>query len=617
MKMPAIGAARVLRDQALHEPDIPAEGKLMAPVATTPLQAHGGAFLFEDRTPDDVFTAEDLSDEHLAIARTVDQFWANEVEPNLGAIRRQEPGLALSILRKSAGLGLAAIAIPEKFGGMEMDLASVMIASEHLARDGSYGSWHSAHTGIGTLPVLLFGTEEQKARYLPRLANAELLAAYALTEPLAGSDALAIRTRADHSSDGKHYVLNGQKMWITNGGAADLFTVFAKVGGEKFTAFLVERSFGGVSSGAEEHKMGMKGSSTTAVYFDNVHVPVENLLGEIGRGHVIAFNILNVGRLKLGAGALGGAKDVIAISLKYAKERKAFGSTIAQFGAIQHKLAEMAIRTYAVESMVWRVVGLIESQLQLSASEPAAQAAREVKAVEEFACECSMIKVYASEMLDYVVDEGVQIHGGYGYHQDYAVERAYRDARINRIFEGTNEINRLLITGMLLKRAARGQLALAPAVQAALKTAGDISNPTDSDEELRLVRNAKKIALLTIGIAYQKFQGELEKQQEIPMNISDIIMEVFAMESAVLRSRKLAAAGKGTNAADMTAVFLREAMDRLEISSRQVLGACSHDKDLQQNMAVLRRLANYDPPDAVQLRRNIATRSLAAGAYTV
>jgi alkylation response protein AidB-like acyl-CoA dehydrogenase len=588
------------------------------PAAATPLQAHGGAFLLEDGAPDDVFTAEDLSDEHLAIARTVDQFWTNEVQPNLEAIRQQKPGLALSILRKSAELGLTAIAIPEKFGGMEMDLASVMIASEHLARDGSYGSWHSAHTGIGTLPVLFFGTEEQKQRYLPRLANAELLAAYALTEPLAGSDALAVRTRADLSADGEYYVLNGQKMWITNGGAADLFTVFAKVGGERFTAFLVERSFGGVSSGAEEHKMGMKGSSTTAVYFDNVHVPVENVLGEIGRGHVIAFNILNIGRLKLGAGALGGAKDVLAICLKYAKERKAFGSTIAHFGAIQHKLAEMAIRTYAVESMVWRVVGLIDRQLQLSASAPSAEAMRELKAVEEYAAECSMIKVYASEMLDYVVDEGVQIHGGYGYHQDYAVERAYRDARINRIFEGTNEINRLLITGMLLKRAARGQLALVPAVQAVLNgTAQEKSNSTDNDEELRLVRNAKKIALSTIGIAYQKYREELEKQQEILMNISDLIMEVFAMESAVLRSRKLAASGKGTNAADMSTVFLREAMDRLEVSSRRVLAACSNGKALQENMADLRLLANYDPPDAIQLRRNIATRLLATGSYTV
>jgi alkylation response protein AidB-like acyl-CoA dehydrogenase len=592
--------------------------KMMTTATASPLQVKGGAFLIEDRAPHEIFTAEDLNEEHLAIARTVDDFWANDVEPHLEAIRQQKPGVALEVLRKSAELGLAAIPIPERFGGMEMDLPSVMIAGEHLAKDTSYASWHSGHTGIGTLPVLFFGNEEQKRKYLPRLAKVELLAAYALTEPLAGSDALAVRTRADLTPDGKFYVLNGQKMWITNGGAADLFTVFAKVGGEKFTAFLVERSFPGVTSGAEEHKMGIKGSSTTAVFLDNVRVPVENVLGEIGRGHIIAFNILNIGRLKLGPGAVGGAKNVLAICLKYAKERKAFGSAIAEFGAIQHKLAEMAIRTYAVESMVWRVVGLIESQLAQATHEQHADSHSELKAVEEYAAECSMIKVYASEALDYVVDEGVQIHGGYGYHQDYAVERAYRDSRINRIFEGTNEINRLLITGMLLKRAARGQLALIPAVQAVVKGIGTVASESlSTDEESRLVHNAKNIALFTIGIAYQKYGTELEKQQEIVMNISDIVMEVFAVESSLLRSRKLAASGKGTNAAEMCAVFLREAMDRIEISSRNVIGACSTGNALRENMAALRGFANYDPINAIALRRNIASRLLGAGSYTI
>jgi alkylation response protein AidB-like acyl-CoA dehydrogenase len=591
---------------------------MMTTAAATPLQVKGGAFLIEDRSPSEIFTAEDLNEEHLAIARTVDQFWTNDVEPHLEAIRQQTPGVALSVLRKAAELGLAAIPIPEKFGGMEMDLPSVMIAGEHLARDASYGSWHSSHTGIGTLPVLFFGNEEQKRRYLPKLAKVELLAAYALTEPLAGSDALAVRTRADLSADGKYYMLNGQKMWITNGGAADLFTVFAKVGGEKFTAFLVERSFPGVTSGAEEHKMGIKGSSTTAVYFDNVRIPVENVLGEIGRGHIIAFNILNIGRLKLGPGAVGGAKNVLAICLKYAKERKAFGSAIAEFGAIQHKVAEMAIRTFAVESMVWRVVGLIESQLAHSAHDKHSDSQTELKAVEEYAAECSMIKVYASEMLDYVVDEGVQIHGGYGYHQDYAVERAYRDSRINRIFEGTNEINRLLIAGMLLKRAARGQLALIPAVQAVLnETVKETTGSASADEEARLVRSAKKIALFMIGIAYQKYGAELEKQQETVMNISDIVMEVFAMESTLLRSRKLAASGAGTNAADMCAVFLREGLDRVEVSARNIIGACSADTTQRENMATLRSFANYDPLNGVTLRRDIAGRLLAAGRYTV
>src|ERR1700723_1227803 len=460
---------------------------IMTTLTEIPGKTRGSAFLFEDVLPAQVFTPEDLTEEHLAIGRMIDEFWTNEVEPNLAAIREKQPGAALAVLRKSAELGLTGMTIPEEFGGMEMDLPSLMVAAEHMGRDASYAGWHSAHTGIGTLPIVYFGTPEQKKKYLPRLARMELLAAYALTEPLAGSDALAARTRADLAPDGKHYILNGQKMWITNGGAADLFTIFAKVGGEKFTAFLVERAFPGVTSGAEEHKMGIRGTSTTAVYFDNVRVPVENLLGEVGRGHIIAFNILNIGRLKLRPGAVGGAKNVLAISLKYATERKAFGAAIAEFGTIQYKLAEMAIRTFAVESMVWRVVGLIESQLAQSAHDKHADSQTELKAVEEYAAECSMIKVYASEMLDYVVDEGVQIHGGYGYHQDYVVERAYRDSRINRLFEGTSEINRLVITGMLLKRAARGQLGLIPAVQAVVAGAGNGSTASAStdDEDAR------------------------------------------------------------------------------------------------------------------------------------
>jgi alkylation response protein AidB-like acyl-CoA dehydrogenase len=560
------------------------------------LPIKGGSFLIEERAPADIFTPEDLSEEHLAIARTADEFWAKEVVPELEAIQHQEPGVAVRVLRKSAELGLTSIAIPEAYGGLELDLASAMIAAEHLARDGSYAAWHGAHTGIGTLPLVFFGTEEQKRKYLPRLATAEMVAAYALTEPHAGSDALAARTRADLSADGTHYLLNGQKMWITNGGAADLFTVFAKIGGEQFTAFLVERAFCGVTSGAEEKKMGIKGSSTTAVYFDNVRVPVENLLGEIGRGHIIAFNILNIGRLKLGPFACGGAKNVLAVSLKYAKERKAFGSCIADFGAIQHKLAEMAIRTFSAESMVWRTVGLIAPEESL-------------KTIEEYAVECSIVKVYASEVLDYVVDEGVQIYGGYGYHQDYAVERAYCDSRINPIFEGTNEINRLLIAGMLLKRAARGQLALMQAVQ---KLMGELLSgpaPDGGDEEARLVANAKKIGLLAMGLAYQKFAMDLEKQQEVLMGIADIVMEIYAMESVLLRTRKNGAG------AEMSAVFLRDAMARVEFSARAVLAACSEGDSLRTNMAVLRRFAKYEPVNAMELRRKIAHRLLAVERY--
>src|SRR6202167_631233 len=498
-------------------------------------KTRGSAFLFEDVLPARVFTPEDLTEEHLAIGRMIDEFWTNEVEPNLPAIREKQPGAALAVLRKSAELGLTGMTIPEEFGGMEMDLPSLMVAAEHMGRDASYAGWHSAHTGIGTLPIVYFGTPEQKKKYLPRLARMELLAAYALTEPLAGSDALAARTRADLAPDGKHYLLNGQKMWITNGGAADLFTIFAKVGGEKFTAFLVERAFPGVTSGAEEHKMGIRGTSTTAVYLDNVAVPVENVLREIGRW-------------KLGPASVGAAKNVLAISIKYAKQRKAFGSAIADFGAIQHKVAEMAIRIFAAESMIWRVAGLIESQMQATSAERRQSSVTEMQAVEEYAAECSMVKVFASEMLDYVVDEGVQIHGGYGFHQDYAVERAYRDSRINRLFEGTNEINRLVIMGMPLKRAARGQLPLFEAARSILNQSENLSPSNEKQSvtgtaEDRLVRNAKKVFLLTLAVAHDKYGAQLEKQQEVIMNLSDIVMEVFAMESSLLRGKKLTSSG--------------------------------------------------------------------------
>ncbi|HLN03732.1 MAG TPA: acyl-CoA dehydrogenase family protein [Bryobacteraceae bacterium] len=591
-------------------------------VAALP-KTKGGAFLIEERAPEEIFTPEDLTEEHRAIARTADEFWRKEVEPNLEDIWQHKPGVALAALRKSAELGLTAIAIPEKFGGLEMDLASAMVVAEQLSRDGSYSGWHGAHTGIGTLPILYFGTPEQKQRYLPRLATAELLAAYALTEPHAGSDALAAKTRADLSPDGRHYLLNGQKMWITNGGAADLFTVFAKVGGEKFTAFLVERAFGGVSSGQEEKKMGIKGSSTTAVYFDNVHVPVENVLGEIGRGHIIAFNILNIGRLKLGPFAVGGSKNLLALSARYAKERKAFGKSIAQFGMIRHKLAEMAIRIYAAESMTYRVVGQIEAQLtDFSWDQPNASETM-LKAVEEYAAECSIIKVYASEVLDYVADEGVQIHGGYGYHQDYAVERAYRDSRINRIFEGTNEINRMLVTGMLLKRAARGQLGLVKAAQGVLgevlsgSSLGEATGDGPFAEEVKIVRNAKKVALLLMGVAYQRFLMDLEKQQEVLAGITDVVMDVFAAESALLRTQKLAAQAKGAQAADMCAVLVRDAMAHIEVTARTVLAACSEGDTLRANLAVLRRFSKYDPVNAIEVRRRIAGRLIDAERYIV
>ncbi|MGI8742851.1 MAG: acyl-CoA dehydrogenase family protein [Bryobacteraceae bacterium] len=579
-------------------------------ISDTTLSAkhRGGSFLLEAARPEDIFTPEDFTGEHRAIARTTEDFWNKEVAPNVEAIQHHEPGVAIATLRKSAQLGLTAVILPEKFGGMEMDLTSAMIVAEGVSKDGSYSGWHGAHTGIGTLPLLLFGTEEQKQRYLPKLATAEMVAAYCLSEPQAGSDALAVRTRADLSPDGTHYILNGQKMWITNGGGADLYTVFAKIGGEKFTAFLVERAWPGVNPGAEEKKMGIKGSSTTAIYLDNVKVPVENVLGEIGRGHIIAFNILNLGRLKLGPFAIGGAKEVVRLSLKYAKERKAFGKSIAEFGMIQHKLAEMAIRLYAAESMSYRVVGLIEGELKdFSWDQPNAGQTM-LKAVEEYAAECSYIKVFASEMLDYVTDEGVQIHGGYGFHQDYAVERAYRDSRINRIFEGTNEINRLLATGLLLKRAQRGQL---PLVEAVKQLQSEIlSGPTGSTD---LAASAKKVFLLCLGIAYQKYADALEDQQEILANLTDIAMNAFAMESVSLRSQKHPTG----IASNLTAVFVREAMETVESAARTVLAACSEGDMLRTNLTVLKRFTKFEPVNAIALRRKIAARLLEADRYIV
>ncbi len=575
-----------------------------APPATP--KTAGGSFLIEDQLPADVFTPEDITEEHKAIGRTARDFFDQEVAPRIEDMQHGDFDAAVALLRKAAALGLESIVTPERYGGMEMDLTSDVVVSEQIARDGSFSGWHGAHSGIATLPLVLFGTDAQKEKYLPKLSSAEMIGSYCLSEPQAGSDALAAKTRADLSPDGTHYILNGQKMWITNGGKADLFTIFAKIGGEQFTAFLVERSFPGVSTGAEEKKMGIKGSSTTPVFLDNVPVPVENVLGEIGRGHIIAFNILNMGRLKLGAFAVGGAKRILQVSLAYAKDRKAFGTTISTFGMIQHKLAEMAIRIFATESMTYRVDGLIHGHLEgFSWDEPGA-ARRMMKAVEEFAAECSIIKVYASEMLDYVVDEGVQIHGGYGYHQDYAVERAYRDSRINRIFEGTNEINRLLTTGMLLKRAQQGRLGLVKAAKALMDEV--LSGPSAS---AGLIGNAKKVALLLMASAFEKFGLELEKQQEVVAGIADIIMETFAMESVQLRSEK---SGVG---ADMCAVLLPDSMARIEMFARPVLAACAEGDTLRANMAVLRRFTKYEPVDSIALRRRIAERLLSAGRYVV
>ncbi len=537
----------------------------------------GGSFLLD--TPTDIFTPEDFTAEHRAIAKATEDFWTREVEPNLDAIQHQDFDVLKRTLRKSAQLGLVGVLLPERYGGMELDLVSSMIVAERIGGDASYAVCHGAQLGIGALPISMYGTEQQKQKYLPRLASAEMIAAYALTETQSGSDAPAVRTRADLSPDGTHYILNGQKMWITNGGIADLYTVFAKVGGDKFTAFLVERAWPGVSPGAEEKKMGLKGSSTTAVYFDNVKVPLENLLGEIGHGHIIAFNILNIGRLTLAVSAHGKCRYILADAIRYARERRAFGKSISEFGLIQHKLAEMAVRMYVNESMAYRLIGHIQDSGQPL-----------MKAGEEFAAECSFLKIFGSETLDYVVDEAVQIHGGYGYHQDYPVERAYRDSRINRIFEGTNEINRLLATGMLLRRIKKGTLKLDATSTAA---------------------NANKIGLFLLNAAVQKYGENIEQQQEVVAGVTDVLMNAFALESATLRAKKT----KKESAADMTAVFADEIMENIKASAKTVLAACSEGGALRSNLNVIRGLTEAEAVNSIALRRKIAGRLLQAGRY--
>ena len=425
----------------------------------------GGSFLIETRSPGDVFTPEDTTDQHKLIAQTAQEFVDQEIVPRIQEIEDKKPGVLRELLRKAAEVGLSATDLPQRFGGLELDKISSIIVAEKMARNGSWAATVGAQAGIGILPIAFFGTDAQKEKYLPKLASAEWVGAYSLSEASSASDALNVKTRAVLSPDGKHYILNGTKMWVTNGGIADVYVVFAKVDGEKFTAFIVERGFAGVSAGAEEHKMGIRGSSTTPLNLENVPVPVENLLGEIGKGHLIAFNILNVGRLKLGAGCVGGCKYLLLEALKWAKEREAFGRKIADFGLIKEKLGEMIVRTFAIESISYRTTGMIDSLLE-GIDQGAPTAPKQImEALQEYAVECSILKVLGTETLHYVADETVQIFGGYGFSSDYEVERTYRDQRVNRIFEGTNEINRLLITDMLMKRSMKGQLALIPAAQ--------------------------------------------------------------------------------------------------------------------------------------------------------
>jgi alkylation response protein AidB-like acyl-CoA dehydrogenase len=552
-----------------------------------------------------------LTDDQKLIGQTAEEFVLKEVLPLVKELENKKPGLMSKLVKKGGELGLMGGGVPEAYGGAGLDKIATTVLTEKLSIYGGFAVTHGAHAGIGTLPIVYFGTEAQKQKYLPKLATGELIGAYCLSEPQAGSDAQNSLTRAELNSEGTHYVLNGQKMWITNGGFADLYIVFAKIDGEKFSAFIVERTYPGCKPGNEEHKMGIHGSSTTPVFLENCKVPKENLLHEIGRGHIVAFNILNAGRFTLGASCVGGAKHVLMTTSKYTKERKAFGKQIGDFGLMKEKLAEMAMQIFAVESMVYRSSGNIEAMMSAATGD---KVVHSMKVLEEYAIESSIAKVYGSEMLDFVVDEGVQIFGGYGFHEDYPVCRAYRDSRINRIFEGTNEINRMLIVQMLMKRAMGGQLPLIPA---AMKLADEIlAGPSLEDppegvlsEEERVVANAKKMFLQAAGGAVQKFREKLADEQELVAALANVVMEVYAMESCLLRAQK-AAEAKGEAASkimiDAARVFISDAMERVEHDAKRALAAVHEGDMLTTQMAVLKRFGKRTALDTIALRRGIA-----------
>jgi len=596
----------------------------MATTVTSKQSIRGGAFLLSPVSPEDVFTPAELTDDQRLIGQTAEEFVAKEVLPQIAELEQHKPGLMPQLLKKAGEIGLLGGGIPEAYGGSGLDKVSTTVLSEKIAAYASFAVSQGGHSGIGTVPIVFFGTEAQKQKYLPKIATGEWLSCYCLSEPQAGSDSLAARTRAVLSPDGKSWILNGQKMWITNGGFADVFVVFAKVDGEKFSCFLVERGYPGFSVGAEEKKMGIKGSSTVPIFFENCLVPKENLIHEVGRGHIVAFNTLNAGRFALGAYCVGGAKKVLEVSAKYAKERHAFGKPLASLGLIRAKLGEMAIRIYAMESVLFRTAGMVEAAVSAASAGAAAgdRSQQAMQVLEEYAIESSISKVMGSEMADYCVDEGVQIFGGYGFHEDYPVARAYRDSRINRIFEGTNEINRMLIVQMLLKRAFAGILPLIPA---ALKLADEVLAGPSADEapegplqaEERAVTQGKKIFLLAAGGAVQRFREQLGEQQEIMAALANCAMEIYAMESALRRAQKAASRGNSAAAAmaDAARAFIYDAGDRLEKEARTALAATLEGDMLQTQLAVLRRFAKHEAVDTIAIRRRVADAALAQDRY--
>jgi alkylation response protein AidB-like acyl-CoA dehydrogenase len=575
----------------------------------------GGSWLFDEIDPSATFTPEKLTDEHRLIAQTTEEFVANEVMPNVERLETKDWAFARHLLQRCAELGLLGISVPEAYGGLDLDKATSLVVVERIARSASFATAFGGQANLCSLPLVLFGTEAQKTKYLPKLISAEMVGAYALSETGSGSDALAARTRADRQPDGS-WRLNGEKMWISNGGFADLLIVFAQADGDKFTAFIVERAWPGISTGREEHKMGLHGSSTTPVVFQDVPLPADSVLGEIGRGHKVALNTLNYGRFSLGGMCMGGSRAAIGDSARYAAARRQFGRPIAEFGAIQHKLGEMTARTYAVESLVYRTAGLLDAAIDASSRDGAALAA----AFEEYAIESSIAKVACSEALDYVLDENVQIHGGNGFVKDYNAERYYRDARVNRIFEGTNEINRLLIPGMLVRRGLKGVL---PLVAAARRLQDEIlspASPTAAEDEglaaeRRHVESFKKVALAVLGTAMQRYGERLTDEQEILSYTADILIETFAAESAVLRAQAAAVRSDADLHAAAARIIVNDGAQRVEAAARSALAATAEGDELRMLLAALRRILKVTPINTVVLRRQLATAVTARGGY--
>lgn len=593
-------------------------------MTTASKKVKGGGFLIEDITPDQMFTPEDFTDEHEMIAKTTEDFVVDKVVPELDKIEEHQFDISVRLLKEAGELGLLGADVPEEYGGIGLDKISSSLITEKMSLAGSFSLSHGAHVGIGSLPIVFFGNEEQKKKYLPALATGEKIAAYALTEPSSGSDALSAKTTAVLNEAGTHYVLNGEKQWITNAGFADIFIVYAKVDGEHFTAFIVEKDFEGVSTGPEEKKMGIKGSSTRTVILEDALVPKENVLGEIGRGHVIAFNILNLGRYKLGVGSVGGAKRAIEISAKYANERKQFKVPISSFALIQRKLAQMAARTYAAESTVYRTGGLIDAALESLSEEDKKDGKKVGKAIAEYAIECSLNKFFTTEVLDFVVDEAVQIHGGYGFMAEYEVEQMYRNSRINRIFEGTNEINRLLVPGTILRKAMKGELPLLEKASGLVEELMMMMPEEIGDEPLEqekyILQNAKKIFLMVAGLGAQKYGEKLEKEQELLANVADIVSDIYSIESCIVRTEK-AMERDGLEKAKQkllyTQYFTQEAINRIEALAKESLVAIEEGDNLRTMLSILRKLTRHNPVNLVEKGREIAAKIIEEEKYVV